>query len=149
MAGFLIAIISGALMSIQGAFNTNVTRASSLWATAILVQLTALITCAIMWLLDGRKDLFKVFSVDDKLCLLGGVVGAFITITVIKSVGSLGIAKAEVTIVIAQIAVSYFLELLGAFGCEKAQFSPAKAGALLLAVLGVCLFYAGGNMTTN
>ena len=28
MAGFLIAIISGALMSLQGAFNTNVTKAS-------------------------------------------------------------------------------------------------------------------------
>ena len=27
MAGFLIAIISGALMSLQGAFNTNVTKA--------------------------------------------------------------------------------------------------------------------------
>lgn len=26
MAGFLIAIISGALMSLQGAFNTNVTK---------------------------------------------------------------------------------------------------------------------------
>mgnify|MGYP007057920337 CR=1 FL=1 len=32
MAGFLIAIISGALMSLQGAFNTNVTKASSVCA---------------------------------------------------------------------------------------------------------------------
>lgn len=35
MAGFLIAIISGALMSLQGAFNTNVTKASSVWVTAM------------------------------------------------------------------------------------------------------------------
>ena len=34
MAGFLIAIISGALMSLQGAFNTNVTKASSVWAVS-------------------------------------------------------------------------------------------------------------------
>ena len=35
MAGFLIAIISGTLMSLQGAFNTNVTKASSVWVTAM------------------------------------------------------------------------------------------------------------------
>ena len=64
MAGFLIAIISGALMSLQGAFNTNVTKASSVWVTAMFVQLTALATCAIMWVIDGRPDIMKLFKVD-------------------------------------------------------------------------------------
>ena len=59
MAGFLIAIISGALMSLQGAFNTNVTKASSVWVTAMFVQLTALATCAIMWVIDGCNPPFK------------------------------------------------------------------------------------------
>ena len=107
MAGFLIAIISGALMSLQGAFNTNVTKASSVWVTAMFVQLTALATCAIMWVIDGRPDIMKLFKVDNKITLLGGVIGAFITFTVIKSISGLGIAKAEVTIVAAQIIVSY------------------------------------------
>ena len=31
MAGFIVAIISGALMSLQGVLNTNVTKASSIW----------------------------------------------------------------------------------------------------------------------
>ena len=115
MAGFLIAIISGALMSLQGAFNTNVTKASSVWVTAMFVQLTALATCAIMWVIDGRPDIMKLFKVDNKITLLGGVIGAFITFTVIKSISGLGIAKAEVTIVVAQIIVSY---LLGLFGLE-------------------------------
>ena len=71
MAGFLIAIISGALMSLQGAFNTNVTKASSVWVTAMFVQLTALATCAIMWVIDGRPDIMKLFKVDNKITLLG------------------------------------------------------------------------------
>ena len=45
MAGFLIAIISGALMSLQGAFNTNVTKASSVWVTAMFVQLRLVRLC--------------------------------------------------------------------------------------------------------
>ena len=42
----------------------------------------------------------KLFKVDNKITLLGGVIGAFITFTVIKSISGLGIAKAEVTIVV-------------------------------------------------
>ena len=57
MAGFLIAIISGALMSLQGAFNTNVTKASSVWVTAMFVQLTALATCCLLYTSDAADEL--------------------------------------------------------------------------------------------
>ena len=144
MAGFLIAIISGALMSLQGAFNTNVTKASSVWVTAMFVQLTALATCAIMWVIDGRPDIMKLFKVDNKITLL-----AFITFTVIKSISGLGIAKAEVTIVAAQIIVSYLLGLFGLFGSEKTTFSWIKLVSLLITVAGVCMFYFLGNPSTD
>lgn len=149
MAGFLIAIISGALMSLQGAFNTNVTKASSVWVTAMFVQLTALATCAIMWVIDGRPDIMKLFKVDNKITLLGGVIGAFITFTVIKSISGLGIDKAEVTIVVAQIIVSYLLGLFGLFGSEKTTFSWIKLVSLLIMVAGVCMFYFLGNPSTD
>ena len=35
MFGLIIALISGALMSIQGVFNTEVTKQSSTWTTSI------------------------------------------------------------------------------------------------------------------
>lgn len=132
MAGFLIAIISGALMSLQGAFNTNVTKASSVWVTAMFVQLTALATCAIMWVIDGRPDIMKLFKVDNKITLLGGVIGAFITFTVIKSISGLGIAKAEVTIVVAQIIVSYLLGLFGLFEVRRLHFHGLSSCRFLL-----------------
>ena len=144
MTGFLIAIISGTLMSLQGAFNTNVTKASSVWVTAMFVQLTALATCAIMWVIDGRPDIMKLFKVDNKITLLGGVIGAFIT-----SISGLGIAKAEVTIVVAQIIVSYLLGLFGLFGSEKTTFSWIKLVSLLIMVAGVCMFYFLGNPSTD
>ena len=145
MAGFLIAIISGALMSLQGAFNTNVTKASSVWVTAMFVQLTALATCAIMWVIDGRPDIMKLFKVDNKVTLLGGVIGAFITFTVVKSVSELGIAKAEITIVVSQVIVAYLIELFGLFGSKKAEFSWLKLLALIIAAGGVFMFYMVGK----
>ena len=149
MTGFLIAIISGTLMSLQGAFNTNVTKASSVWVTAMFGQLTARETCAIMWVIDGRPDIMKLFKVDNKITLLGGVIGAFITFTVIIIISGIGIAKAEVTIVVAQIIVSYLLGLFGLFGSEKTIFSWIKLVSLLIMVAGVCMFYFLGNPSTD
>ena len=57
MAGFLIAILSGALMSIQGVFNTGVTKSSSIWVAAGFVQITAFLTCAVMLLLKESRFL--------------------------------------------------------------------------------------------
>ena len=141
MAGFIIAIVSGALMSIQGIFNTNVTKSSSIWVAAGFVQLTALATCLIMWFFNGRPEVSGVLRVDNKVSLLGGVIGAFITFTVVKSVSELGIAKAEITIVVAQVIVAYLIELLGLFGSKKAEFSWLKLLALIIAAGGVFMFY--------
>ena len=33
MAGFLIALLSGALMSVQGVFNTQVTKTTGVWVS--------------------------------------------------------------------------------------------------------------------
>lgn len=145
MAGFIIAIVSGTLMSIQGIFNTNVTKSSSIWVAAGFVQLTALATCLIMWLFNGRPEVSGVLRVDNKVSLLGGVIGAFITFTVVKSVSELGIAKAEITIVVAQIIVAYLIELFGLFGSKKAEFSWLKLLALIIAAGGVFMFYMVGK----
>ena len=145
MAGFIIAIVSGALMSIQGIFNTKVTKSSSIWVAAGFVQLTALATCLIMWFFNGRPEVSGVLRVDNKVSLLGGVIGAFITFTVVKSVSELGIAKAEITIVVAQVIVAYLIELFGLFGSKKAEFSWLKLLALIIAAGGVFMFYMVGK----
>ena len=45
MWGILIALLSGALMSIQGVFNTEVTKQTSLWVSTGWVQFSALLVC--------------------------------------------------------------------------------------------------------
>lgn len=145
MAGFLIAIISGALMSLQGVLNTNVTKSSSIWVAAGFVQITAFATCLIMWFVNGRPDVSGILNVDNKFSLLGGVIGAFITYTVVKSVSELGVAKAEITIVVAQVIVAYVIELFGLFGSKKAEFSWLKLLAMVIATGGVFMFYMVGK----
>lgn len=140
MIGFLIAIISGALMSIQGVFNTQVTKASGIWAASSFVQLSALFVCLSAWLLTERGNLLKVFSVQPKYMLLGGAMGAFITFTVIKSMEVLGPAKAVMLIVVAQLLVAYIIELFGWFGVDKQPFEWRKAVGMAVAIAGILIF---------
>ncbi len=140
MIGIFIALISGALMSIQGVFNTEVTEHTSVWVSASWVQFSALLTCLVIWALSDRQSLLGVAQVQPKYTLLGGVIGAFITFTVIQSMSSLGPAKAVMLIVISQLIVAYVIELLGLFGAEKAAFEWRKVIGMVVAIVGVILF---------
>ncbi len=140
MVGFFIALISGALMSVQGVFNTQVTKASGIWAASAFVQLTAFVVCIGAWIFTERGSLLKVFSVEPKYMLLGGAIGAFITYTVIKSMETLGPAKAVMLIVVAQLLVAYVIELFGAFGVEKQPWEWRKAIGMAVAIAGIVIF---------
>ena len=103
MVGILFALLAGLLMSVQGVFNTRVMDASSMWATNSWVQLTAFAISISVWFFAGRENLFAVFNVENKIYLFGGVIGAFITFTVIKSISGLGPAYATMLILLAQL----------------------------------------------
>ena len=140
MIGIFIALISGGLMSIQGVFNTEVTKASSVWASASWVQLSALATCLAVWGTRERGNLLNVFQVSPKYMLLGGVIGAFITITVIQSMGALGPARAAMLIVISQLIVAYVIELFGMFGTDRQPFEWRKLIGMAVAIVGIVIF---------
>lgn len=140
MWGIIIALISGALMSIQGVFNTEVTKGSSLWAANSWVQLTAFFVCFIAWFITGRQNVTGMFHIDHKYMLLGGVIGAFITLTVIKSMESLGPAQAVLLIVVSQIIVAYLIEVFGMFGVEKTGFEWTKLAGAVVAIVGIFIF---------
>lgn len=140
MWGIMIALLSGALMSVQGVFNTEVTKQTSLWVSSAFVQFTALLVCLGAWLITDRSSMGALARVEPKYVLLGGAIGAFITITVVKSMDSLGPARAAMLIVIAQLAVAYVIELLGLFGVEKQPFEWRKVIGMLVSIAGIIIF---------
>ncbi len=140
MFGFFIALLSGALMSIQGVFNTQVTKASSIWVANMFVQFTALLVCIGAWIVTDRSSLGALFKVQPKYMLLGGAIGAFITYTVIKGMEMLGPAKAVMLIVISQLIVAYLIELFGMFGVEKQPLEMRKIVGMCIAILGIVIF---------
>ena len=145
MTGFLIALISGALMSVQGVFNTQVTKTTGMWVSNAWVQLSAFALCFVMWLIMGRDSVASIAKVEPKYVLLGGVIGAGITWTDIKSMEQLGPAKAALLLVVSQLIVAYLLELLGLFGVEKSPLDWKKVGGMALALIEVAIFQLAGK----
>lgn len=141
MWGLIIALVSGALMSIQGVWNTEVTKQTGIWLASGWVQLTAFIVCSIMWFVSGRESISGLWQVKPVYVLFGGILGALITFTVIKSVGSLGPAKSALLIVVAQIIVAYAIEVIGLFGVERAAFEWKKVVGALISIIGIVVFH--------
>lgn len=145
MFGLLVAIISGALMGIQGVWNAGVTKQTSIWTATGFVQFSALLVCIAAWFISGKeKNIASLLQVNPRYFLLGGILGAFITFTVIKSVELLGPAKSAMFIVTAQLVASYLIEVFGLFGTEKAAFSWQKLCAAAVTVGGVIWFRSVG-----
>lgn len=140
MIGFFIALISGALMSIQGVFNTQVTKTAGIWVANAFVQFTALLVCLIAWFATDRGSFEAIAKVEPKYMLLGGAIGAFITYTVIKGMEMLGPAKAVMVIVISQLIIAYLIELFGWFGVEKQPLEIRKIIGMLVAIAGIIVF---------
>ena len=127
-------------MSIQGVFNTQVTKTSGIWVANIFVQFTALLVCIVAWLFTDRSSLSTLMKVEPKYMLLGGAIGAFITYTVIKGMELLGPAKAVMLIVISQLIVAYLIEVFGLFGVEKQPVEMRKLIGMGIAIVGVVIF---------
>ncbi len=142
MWGFLIALLSGALMSVQGVFNTGVTKQTSTWLASAWVAFSGFAVALILWIIFERNQagIMSLTKIDNKYMLLGGAIGAFITWTVIKSMASLGPAKAVLLIVISQLLVAYLIELMGLFGVEKQAFQITKLIGIIIAIAGFFIF---------
>lgn len=140
MVGFLIAMLSGACMSIQGVFNTEVTKNSGIWVANAFVQASALLVCLLVWMIFDRNSFSTILQVQSRYMLLGGAIGAIITFTVIKSMDMLGPAKAVMIIVIAQLLVAYLIELFGLFGVDKQPLQIKKIIGMVVAVIGIIIF---------
>ena len=121
MAGILTALLSGALMSIQGVFNTEVTKQTSTWLAAGWVQISAFAVCLAAWCITGREPIGDLFRVKPWYLLLGP-------------------AKAAMLIVISQLAAAWLIELFGLFGMEKTDFTVRKLLGMAVAVVGIVVF---------
>lgn len=137
--GFIFAIISGAAMSIQGVMNTRLGDKIGVYESNMFVQGTAFILSLLVMWIFGNGNLRAMGEVN-KFYLLGGVLGLIITVTVMKSVGSLSPTIAISTILISQLITAALIDAFGLMESEKIAFTWTKYVGIALMLGGVLLF---------
>ena len=139
MIGFLIAVISGISMSLQGIFNTKLGEKIGIWETNVFVQASALIITLVV-LLFFRDGNFKSILAVNKIYLSSGLLSVIIIFTVMKSIGTLGATVGIGTILVAQLATAALIDAFGLFGNTKITFGLNEILGIIMMILGIVLF---------
>lgn len=140
MLGIIMAVVAGAAMSFQGVMNTRLSDKIGLYESNVFVQGTAFVLGVIAMLILGKGDITKLMAVDNKLYLMGGVLGLVITITVMLAIGNLSPTYAISVILISQLIVAALIDALGWLGSEKVPFTWNKYAGVALMIAGVLCF---------
>ncbi len=139
MIGFIMSIIAGAAMSIQGVMNTRLSEGIGLYESNAFVQGTAFVLSLIAMFLLGHGN-FKALGQVNKLYWLGGVLGLVITLTVMVGIQNLSPTIAISVILISQLIVAALIDAFGLLGAEKVAFHWTKFVGVALMIGGVVVF---------
>lgn len=139
MLGLLFSALAGALMSVQGVFNSRVTEKIGINETNMLVQGTGFLLTVIIFLIWGNGGIKEIVHVN-KLYLLGGVIGVAIIFTVIRGISSIGVTSAILIILVSQLLTAALIDNFGLFGTERAFFGWNKIIGLIIMVAGIIIF---------
>lgn len=139
MIGVIMSIIAGAVMSIQGVFNTRLSDRTGLFESNVIVQGTAFLAALIIWWIFGKGNIKEAAEVN-KLYLTGGLLGTAITITVMLGMKNLTPATAVSIILVSQLLTAGLIDLFGLFGTEKIAFGIKKIIGIIAMISGMLLF---------
>lgn len=139
MFSFICAIISGIAMTLQGIFNTRLGDKIGAWETNTIVQGTGFIITLIVLFFAGNGDFRNIKDVN-KLYLTGGILGVIITITVMKSISSLGTTIGIGTILVAQLFSAAIIDWFGLFSSQRSPFAIHQIVGIIIMIGGIILF---------
>lgn len=140
MFGVIMSVLAGALMSIQGVFNTRLSDKIGLYESNAFVQGTAFVLSFIVMAIFGKFSSYKEITSINKLYLLGGVLGIGITLTVMLSIKNLSPTYAISVILISQLLVAALIDAFGLFESEKIPFLWNKYVGIAMMIVGVIIF---------
>ena len=115
MLGYIASAIAGAAMSVQGVMNTRLGEGIGTMEANCVVQSTAAV---LSWaaLCFYRTGSFAAIGTVPWYCLLGGVLGLVITITVMLGIGALSPTVARSVILLSPPGTAALRDGLGLLG---------------------------------
>ena len=137
--GMFFSLLAGIFVAIQGIFNTRAGEKIGAINTAVFVHGSGLIL-AVMLMIFFEKVSLKGFSDINPLYLTGGIMGVIIVMSVMQSIGRIGISHTITIIVVVQLCIGFLINRFGLFGEKIIVASPGKITGLVLMIIGLIVY---------
>lgn len=134
----VLAVVGGAVLSIQAAINGQLGSKVGVFRSAFLTfALGALVTALLIFFFEPKQTL-TLMDVP-KWQLLGALCGVPYIVIMVLAVQRIGSAVATVAVIFGQLAMSMLIDNFGWLGNEAIHFSTTRLGAVIC--LGIALFF--------
>lgn len=132
---FILALLAGSTMAIQGTMNSVLGKAVGLWESTLAVHVIGLLTVLLVMIGIGAGfGGFAHWQQAPWYVYAGGLLNVFIIFGVVKTMPAIGVGNATTGIVFAQILTAVLIDKFGLMGMEKYPFRWLDlAGIALLA----------------
>lgn len=144
IVGLLLALIAGALVSLQNIFNSKVNEHAGTWTTTtIVLGMGFLASFGIGLLLEG-KHLFSLSNMQPWYWF-SGIIGVGVVISLVQGIRLLGPTYAISIVLTSQLGFALLWDSLGWFGLEQIPFTSKQLLGVLVIIAGVIVFKVGGG----
>ncbi|WP_052218371.1 DMT family transporter [Thermincola ferriacetica] len=133
-----LAVVIGALTSIQSAVNSELGKYIGGVAAALVSFTVGTTTLVVFYLFSGEGGLKGVTRVAPYL-LIGGMFGAMFVFGMIKLVPRIGVSSASAGVIAGQLLLAMAIDHFGWFGVAKHSLNWVRGMGALLLLLGVRL----------
>nr|WP_314420541.1 DMT family transporter [uncultured Erwinia sp.] len=142
----ILAVIGGAVLSIQAAINGKLGSQVGVFRSAFLTfSLGALVSALLIFFFEPAYEL-TLLDVP-KWQLLGALCGVPYIVIMVLAVQRIGAAVATVAVIFGQLAMSMLIDNFGWLGNEAIHFSATRLGAVVC--LGIALYFIYSSNKTD
>ncbi|TQR99422.1 DMT family transporter [Paenibacillus ottowii] len=146
LLGLILAIIAGALVSLQTIFNNKVNERTGSWATTTLVLGTGFLASLLGSLIFEGKNTF-VLQHMQPWYWFSGMIGVGVVFCLVQGMKRLGPTYAISIVLTAQLGTALLWDSLGWLGLEKIPFTLNKLIGVIVIIGGILVFKLGQGRT--
>lgn len=136
---YLLALLAGMTMAVQGSLNSALGKVIGLLETTFVVHFVGSLAVLILLALHLGKGNFSEAGKAPFYFYAGGLLGVLIVYTVAASIPKLGVAVATTVIIVGQVTTALIIDHFGLFGLREVSFTWLKGLGLLLLATGARL----------
>lgn len=131
----LLAFLSGVVVTVMIIFNGQLSAATGVYLSTVLIHLIGLITFMVMMLM--KKEKISLKKQAPLLLYTGGVVGVFTVLFNVMTLSSVGAALLTALGLLGQMITSVILEKQGWLGSIKKEITGTKLLSILIVSIGI------------